>query len=126
MSPRKPKVTQSGIVHRFAARLREVRISRGMTQAELARKAHLASSYIWRLESATSAPGIDVVDRLAESLGTTTADLLPPVGVPDPSPLLRERARETLTTLLDSADVPTLQMLCPLLARLAESPTRRR
>jgi hypothetical protein len=44
----------------------------------------------------------------------------------DPLPLLREQAMKLFGTLLEAADQPTLVMLCPLLARLAESPTRRR
>lgn len=124
----KPKATikQAKIVEEFAARLRELRTSRGMTQAELARKAHVAVSYMWKLESGAAAPGIDLVERLASSLGTTVNDLFPTAAQPDPLPLLREQATKLFGTLLESADQPTLAMLCPLLARLAESPTRRR
>ena len=46
------------IVRLFAARLREVRHSRGMTQADLARRAHVTTSYVGRLESGGAAPGI--------------------------------------------------------------------
>jgi transcriptional regulator with XRE-family HTH domain len=126
MPSRKPAVKQDPIVEVFAVRLRELRVSRGMTQAELARKAHVAASYMWKLESGAAAPGIDLVHRLATSLGTTANDLLPAVEAPDPMPLLREQASTLFTTLLETADMPTLTMLCPLLGRLAESPTRRR
>jgi len=97
-----------------------------MTQAELARSAHVAVSYIWKLESGAAAPGIDLVDRLAKSLGTTAHDLLPTGDQPDSVPMLRDQAAKLFNTLLGSADLATLTMLCPLLARLAESPTRRR
>lgn len=126
MPPRKAKIQQRAIVQRFASRLRELRLSRGLTQAELARSAFVGTTYIGRLETGSTAPGIDLVDRLAESLGVSVADLLPAASVPDPAPLLREQANALLARLLASADVPTLQMVCPLLARLAESPTRRR
>lgn len=126
MPSRKPIVKQDKIVAQFAARLRELRVSRGMTQAELARKAHVAASYMWKLEGGAVAPGIDLVNRLATSLGTTVDNLLPTFESPDPLPLLREQASRLFSTLLESADMPTLTMLCPLLARLAESPTRRR
>lgn len=49
--PRKKRVEQAEVVRLFAARLREVRRSRGMTQAELARKANVTASYVWRLEA---------------------------------------------------------------------------
>ena len=121
----KPKIKHAEIVSRFAARLRELRSSRGMTQAELARLARLTPSYLWRLESGVVSPGIDLVDRLATALGTTIHDLLPTAST-DPLPLLQGQAKLLLDSLLKTADLPTLLMLCPLLARLAESPTRHR
>ncbi|MCB9921814.1 MAG: helix-turn-helix transcriptional regulator [Planctomycetaceae bacterium] len=44
--------------------MRELRRSRGMTQAELARLAQITTSYVGRLESGGAAPEIDLVDRL--------------------------------------------------------------
>lgn len=126
MAKRKTTIKQAEIVQQFASRLRVVRSSRGMTQAELARQAGVAPSYLWKLESAAAAPGIDVLARLASALGTTPQDLLPSAEPPDSDAVLRDRARELFETLLESADQPTLMMLCPLLARLGESPTRRR
>jgi transcriptional regulator with XRE-family HTH domain len=126
MPSRKPAIKQEKIVERFGNRLRELRVARGMTQVELARKAHVAPTYMWKLEGGVAAPGIDLVERLAVALGTTANDLLPTADQPDPLPLLREQAGKLFSTLLETADVPTLSMLCPLLARLAESPTRRR
>ncbi len=70
-------------------------------------------------------PGIDLVARLAKALETTISDLLPEVEPPDPLPLLRGQAQKLAETLRAS-DRDTLQMLVPLLARLLESPTRRR
>ncbi len=113
------------IVGVFAARLREVRLSRGLTQADLANRAIVTPTYIAKLEGATVAPGIDLVARLAKALGTSIADLLPEEGVPDSLPLLKEQAQK-LTKTMNSADRDTLLMVVPLLARLLESPTRRR
>ncbi len=125
MAKRKTTIKQAEIVEQFAARLKEVRSSRGMTQAELARQAHVAVSYIWKLESGAAAPGIDLVDRLARTLGTTAHDLLPTTPA-EPMSFLRAQATKLFETLLQTADQPTLTMVCPLLARLVESPTRRR
>jgi transcriptional regulator with XRE-family HTH domain len=120
------KIEHAEVVQRFAARLREVRSSRGLTQAELARAAHVTASYVWRLESAGAAPGIDLVSRLAIALGTTIHDLLPATESLETLNVLQERARTLFEGLVKIADRETLLMLCPLLARLGESPTRKR
>jgi hypothetical protein len=55
-------------VERFAARLWELRFI----------------PYIWRLESGGGTPGIDLMERLAEALGTTVHDLLPATAATNP------------------------------------------
>lgn len=97
-----------------------------MTQAELARLAHVTVSYIGRLEAGGAAPGIDLVDGLAKALATTVADLLPTTASPDTAAALREQARRLFEALDMAADRETLLMLCPLLARLNESMNRTR
>ncbi len=126
MARKKTRIQHAEIVRLFAARLREVRTSRGMTQAQLARQAHVTASYVWRLESGGAAPGIDLLDRLAKALGTTAVELLPATAPPDTLAHLRGQARSLFDHLLQQADRETLQMVCPLLARLGESPTRNR
>jgi transcriptional regulator with XRE-family HTH domain len=123
---RKSRIEQDEVVRLFAARLREVRQSRGMTQAELSRRAHVTASYIWRLESGGAAPGIDLVARLAGALGTTSHDLMPETAPPDTTAVLRDRARGLFAALLAAADRETLLMLNPLLARLAGAAERTR
>ncbi len=124
MAKRKKRVEHAEIVRLFAARLRELRHSRGMTQSDLARQAHVTTSYIGRLEAGGAAPGIDLVDRLAKALGTTMTDLLPTMASPDTQAALRDQARRLAETLIGAADRETLLMLCPLLARLVESTNR--
>ena len=97
-----------------------------MTQAELAAKAHVTASYVWRLESGGAAPGIDLVDRLAVALGTSAADLLPVAEPPDSLPVLRDQARMLFESPMTEGDRETLILLNPLMARLLESPSRRR
>ena len=126
MAKRKSRVSQAEIVQLFGERLRELRRSRGLTQAELARAAHVTVSYIWRLESGGAAPGIDLVARLAIALGSTLTDLLPTTASPDTLAILREQARRLFDGLLHSADRETFLMLNPLLARLTEAPSRSR
>lgn len=120
MAKRKTK-KQAPIVKRFAARLREVRNSRGLSQVELARAAHIAETYLWRLEDARTAPGIDLVEKLAIALGTTVSDLLPGDTPPESEAVLRDRARELSDELIRNADRHDLLMLNPLLARLKNS-----
>ena len=125
MAKRKTRVRQAEIVGLFASRLRELRLSRGLTQAELARQAHVTVSYIWRLETGGAAPGIDLVDRLARALGTSPTDLLPATAPADALPILRQQAEKLLETILQTADRETLLMLNPMLACVAESLARR-
>ena len=124
-SPKK-RINQDEVVRLFAVRLREVRSSRGMTQAELSRLADVTATYIWRLESGGAAPGIDLVARLAKAMGTTTNDLMPSTGSPDTMAVLRDHARGLFDALLVAADRETLLMLNPLLARLVQGSERSR
>jgi transcriptional regulator with XRE-family HTH domain len=122
MARKRQPIQHDLVVRRFAVRLRELRRSRGMTQAELARLAHVTTTYIGRLENEGAAPGIDLVARLAAALGVELADLLPTTEPPDPDEVLRAQARRLFDGLLPNADRETLQLLVPFLARLSESP----
>ncbi len=123
---RKVRIEQDEVVRLFAARLREVRRLRGMTQAELSRSAQVTVSYIWRLESGGAAPGIDLVARLARALGTTNHDLMLAAAPADTLAVLRDQARKLFDAILAAADRETLLMLNPLLARIAETSERHR
>ena len=61
---------------RFSQQLRQTRRNIGMSQQELAFKAHVNTGYIGKLERAESAPGLDMVARLAEALGIEPAQFL--------------------------------------------------
>ena len=122
---RKVQIIHDEVVRLFAARLRAVRLSRGLTQAELARQARVTPTYISRLESAGAAPGIDLVARLAGTLGTTTTDLLPVAVVSDPLPAFKEQAKKLLEALLERGDCETFQQLNPFLALLVEASAKR-
>jgi transcriptional regulator with XRE-family HTH domain len=121
MAKKRPTTQHAEIVKRFAAQLRTTRVSRGMTQLELARLAHVPLSHIGRLEGGGAAPGIDMVDRLAVALGTSVTALLPATEPPQTADILRERARMLFERLVEGADQDTLVMLNPLLARLGAS-----
>lgn len=113
-------IRHAGVVERFAARLRELRLARGMTQAELAQRASVTPNYVGKLENAGAAPGIDLVERLAIALGVTVADLLPTSAPPDPHAALKRQARHLFDRITD--DDQALTFLVPLLARLLGGP----
>jgi transcriptional regulator with XRE-family HTH domain len=96
-----------------------------MTQAELANAGKVTPAYLWRLESGTVTPGIDLVARLAGAPHTTVEQLVP-LNPPDSLEELQNRARELFERLLGVADQPTLEMLCPLSARVGEGQGRKR
>jgi transcriptional regulator with XRE-family HTH domain len=112
------------IVRQFAAKLKELRSTRGMTQADLAQKAGISPTYVSELENADSTPGIDLIDRLARALGVDAAELLPTKGT-DPLPVLKEQAEELFGKLLTGGDKETFLKLNPLLVLLVEERSRR-
>lgn len=118
MAKRKTRIRHAEIVQQFATRLREIRQARGMTQAELARQAHVALSHLSKLENGDAAPGLDLLDRLARALGTTAVDMLPAPVDADVVSELRERTRRLFDGVLGRADRDTLAMLATLLGRL--------
>jgi transcriptional regulator with XRE-family HTH domain len=114
MAKRKVKIEQAEIVQRVAKRLRALREARSLTRAQLADKASVGLSHLGRLERGKASPGVDLLDRLAKSLGVTVNDLLPPAETDEAFSALLERAKQ----LLEKVDRETLLFLNPLLARL--------
>ena len=57
-------------------RLREVRKSMGLTQAQLAKKAGMAQGEISRIESSATMISLDVLDRLCRALKCEPGDIL--------------------------------------------------
>ncbi len=119
-------VRQADIVRAFAERLRGTRQAKGMTQRELAAKAHVTFSYVSRLEAGGAAPGIDLLERLADALGVAAADLLPPPRSTGGPEAARGRVKDLFEAALARAGPETVSMLEALLARLAESPAMKR
>jgi transcriptional regulator with XRE-family HTH domain len=124
MPPRKKTIRHDEIVARFGQRLRELRLARGMSQAELAGQAEVTTNYVSRLEGGGAAPGIDLVARLARALGVAVADLLPTAPAPDDLAAARQQARRLFDGLLRTEDRAVLLLLTQLLARLAEATNR--
>lgn len=121
MAKRRTPIRHAEVVRRFGERLREVRLSRGMTQAQLGRQAHVSTVYVGRLEAGGAAVGLDLLDRLASALGCTIADLLPATGPPATEAVLSDQAKRLFDGLIGSADREMLFLLTYLLARLSGS-----
>lgn len=125
MARKKTTIKHDEIVILFGRRLRERRLERGMTQAELASQAQVTMNYISRLEGGGAAAGIDLAARLATALGVTIADLLPmPTVPPEELTVMREQAQKLFASLLESEDRAVLSLLTQLLARLSEATNR--
>ncbi len=122
---RKAHIDHKPIVKVFASSLRDLRTARGLTQAELAVKAGINVSYVGRLERAKCAPGIDLVERLAEALGASVHDLLPG-SVVDALPLLRAQVEKRIATVVKNADAATMSMLAQLLTIVDATLSKRR
>jgi transcriptional regulator with XRE-family HTH domain len=61
---------------RLAKRLKQLRAKRGLTQADLARRAGVTLSYIGRLEIGRHDPQLSTLLKLAKALKITVAELL--------------------------------------------------
>jgi transcriptional regulator with XRE-family HTH domain len=122
---RKASIKHDEVVERFAHRLRELRVERGMTQAELAQKASVTTTYVSKLESAGSAPGLDLLQNLATALGVGITELVPISSPEDNSAVAREQARKLFDALMKAADQQTLALLNPFLALLVEAAGKR-
>jgi transcriptional regulator with XRE-family HTH domain len=124
MAQPKKTIRHDEIVARFGQKLRELRLSRGMSQAELARQSEVTTNYISRLEGGGAAPGIDLVARLALSLGVPMAELLPATPVLNDLAATRQQAKKLFDSLLQTEDRAVLLLLTQLLARLSEATSR--
>jgi transcriptional regulator with XRE-family HTH domain len=124
MPQRKKTIKHDEIVARFGVRLRELRLARGMSQAELAGQADVTTNYISRLEGGGAAPGIDLVARLAQALGVAIADLLPGEEAVADLAVTRQQAKRLFDSLLQREDPAVLVLLTQLLARLSDATNR--
>jgi ribosome-binding protein aMBF1 (putative translation factor) len=69
-------MTPQGIAARFGSNLAEAREWAGLTQSELAEQTALSQKEISVMERGMRCPRLDVVAKLADSLGVLLRDLL--------------------------------------------------
>jgi transcriptional regulator with XRE-family HTH domain len=58
----------------FAANLRHLRHKRGISQEDLAYEAGINRTYISKLEKGTSYAGLEIIGKLADTLGVDPAE----------------------------------------------------
>ncbi len=61
----------------IAKNVREARISAGLTQSELGKKADISTNYISRIERADASPTTDVLERIVKALKVKSSTILP-------------------------------------------------
>jgi transcriptional regulator with XRE-family HTH domain len=82
---------------RVRARLRQLRVERGLTLQQVASAANLDVSTLSRLESGKRRLAIDHLPGLAAALGVSVDDLLAPAATPDPRVRRPPRSCDGLT-----------------------------
>ena len=65
------------LLKRLGARIRALRLERGLTQAELGAP-YIGRSGVSQIESGSSSPSLSMLAALARRLGVEVRDLLPP------------------------------------------------
>lgn len=102
--------------NRIASRVRSLRLERGWSQPELARRASLSNAMVSMVERGERTPSLDALASLASSLDVDTSVLV----APDEGAALRGDARrfaEELAELkLPRADVDALRRIARALA----------
>ena len=64
------------IRQRLAANLRKFRLKKGWSQEEFAHQADIHRTYVSDLERAARNPSIDIIERLAKTLGVRAGQLV--------------------------------------------------
>ena len=106
------RIKQPEIVVAFAGRLRQARRSMGMSQQDLSFKAHVNTGYVGKLERAESAPGLDMIGRLAEALGVDPIKLIAANRAkPEDVSTIKSQVRKQVEKLLTRDDAPALQSM---------------
>lgn len=75
----------------FGARMRELRLLRGMSQAELAKQTHTLPGTICRYECGEREPSLAILLDIARCLGTDLNYLLGCPGIPQPQSDILEK-----------------------------------
>lgn len=61
----------------IAKKLKTTRLSRGLTQGELADKAGISENYYARIERVEVKPSVEILEKLVKALRVKSSDILP-------------------------------------------------
>lgn len=78
----------------MAYNVRRIRVQRGIPQEQLAYDAGVDRSYMSGLERQQATPTVDLLDRLAETLGVVVSELFVRPSKGAPPPLILPRGRK--------------------------------
>ena len=67
----------SKATEKTAGNLKRIRLEKGLSQAELADKAGINSSYYSKIERSDLKPSIDVLEKIAKALEVKSSDIFP-------------------------------------------------
>jgi len=123
---RTKRIEQDPIVKIFSQRLKSFRKKRGLSQMHLALRAKITLSYAGKLERGESAPGIDMLSRIAQALGISPAELLGEVETErDSLAVVRDQIQKHCRRLVGRQDEEALNAISVVLA-LADNALARR
>jgi transcriptional regulator with XRE-family HTH domain len=77
-------MARTPLTARFGAKIRDVRLARGLSQADLATKIGLSPNHLGVLERGEKAPTLETVEAIADALALQPADLFSDGTPPDP------------------------------------------
>jgi transcriptional regulator with XRE-family HTH domain len=103
-----------------------LRNERGLSQQALAHRAHVNVGYIGQLERGESSVGIDLLARLAETLGVTPAQLIEGAGETVSAAELEQELRAKVQRLLGRRDQAAVQALGVVVGLMDNALARRR
>ncbi len=63
-------------IERTAARLRKARLARGMTQAEVAKKAGISENHYAQVERAEKNPTVSTFKSIIKAIGVSSSEIL--------------------------------------------------
>ena len=115
----KKRIKHHPLIKIFGERLKQVRSKIGMSQAELAKKAQVNVGYVGKMERGQTAPGLDLVARVADALGIDTADLVTTEPASGASmAVVTEQLRSRLMNVIERKDLSTLHALSVLVGHV--------
>ena len=110
------------IYEQLGAKIRELRIKRGLSQAKLSESAGVSDEYISRIERARKSPSLKTVEQIGIALGVSIKDLFDFDEENTPSDN-RANILRRIFAHLNSVDEETLQLIEQVVKPIAKSRT---